>query len=102
MTFSYSRPFASSTEKTSGVLKCARAAAFSSSRSTTTATSVLRRVFSSRAAIAAEPAWSPRTSPGSPGTGSSSVVLSRSSEPKRACLRASTALAVFVTCGALR
>ena len=37
MTFGYSRPFASWTEKISGVLKCARAAALSSSRRTITA-----------------------------------------------------------------
>ena len=102
MTFGYSRPFASWTEKTSGVLKCARAAALSSSRRTITALRTDARDAASRAFNAFSSALSKRTSPAAGDAHLTRKLLSRSTEPKRACLIFNRRLDNAVTARVLR
>ena len=102
MTFGYSRPFASWTEKISGVLKCARAAALSSSRRTITAERTDARDDASSAFSAFSSALSNRTSPAAEDAHLTRKLLSRSTEPKRACLIFNRRLATPVTARVLR
>src|SRR6516164_7261706 len=102
MTLGYSRPFASWTEKTSGVLKCARAATLSSSRRTITAQRTEARDDASSAFNALSSALSNRTSPAAGDAHLIRKLLSRSTEPKRACLIFNKRLATPVTARVLR